>query len=249
MANIARRKLQDAPRIIGDERRSPYLEDALAEHAAVLRGDELLECSKWNLQGHPREVGLPGGDIDRRARQYQAPHLAGKPRRKRQRHPAALAQADEIDRRPELVHGDVEIGEIIVDGQEPHLRPGRAPVRDVDAADAALVERLDHAVAAGEIGDGRAMQGERGADEGGDAARAGGEIAQLHGAQFEAHSMGRGPGGLALPGRLRAGHDERGGNRLPDACRHQRRPREQAGRKLRRLRDFAVLLLLCHGRN
>ena len=62
-------------------------------------------------------IECAGADVDRRAGEHQPAHLAGKARRIDERHPAALAEADEVDRWPQLVDHHVEIGEVVVDAR------------------------------------------------------------------------------------------------------------------------------------
>jgi hypothetical protein len=71
---------------------------------------------------------LPCSEVDRSTREDQLSHLGREPRRIDQGHPAALAQANEIDAAADLVNQNVEIGEVGIDREEAHLGIGGAPV-------------------------------------------------------------------------------------------------------------------------
>jgi hypothetical protein len=92
--------------------RTPQAQCALTEEAAATEPDEFLEHRHRRARSEPRQAGSGSRDIDRRAGEDEFSHLAGKPSRIDERHPAALAEPDEIDRAVELVHRDVEIGQI-----------------------------------------------------------------------------------------------------------------------------------------
>ena len=95
--------------------RSPKLQGVLPEDAAAAEVDQFAKDGNRRVVRELRELGLAGGKIDRGACERQPCDFAGKTRRLDQRHPAALAQAEEIYPAPELIHQHVEIGEIIVD--------------------------------------------------------------------------------------------------------------------------------------
>src|SRR5712672_776601 len=113
--------------------RSPEPQGMISKKTAAAEIDQLLEDDQRRIAGDVRKLGVAGGEIDRGAGQHQLADLGGKARRIHQRHPAALTQADEIYRAAERVRQYVEIGEIVVDRQEAHVRTCRAPIRDKDA--------------------------------------------------------------------------------------------------------------------
>jgi hypothetical protein len=53
----------------------------------------------------------------------------------------------------QLIHRDIEVGQIVVDAEKPHFGSGGTPVRDMNPANAAVAERLDHAAAGCKIRD------------------------------------------------------------------------------------------------
>jgi hypothetical protein len=95
--------------------RSPELQGVLPEDAAAADVDQLAKDGNRRVVRELRKLGLAGGEIGRGACERQPRDLTGKARRVDQCHPAALAQAEEIDPASELIHQHVEIGEIIVD--------------------------------------------------------------------------------------------------------------------------------------
>jgi hypothetical protein len=194
---LARLDLQRRESVVGLQRRLPEVERAAAEHAAVAQPRQFVEqAERQAVRGgaNPRnaEVG-----IDRRGDQHQLAHLGGKARGIDQRHPAALAEPDQVDRRTQLVDRDIEIGEVAVDGKQPHVGGRGAPVGDEQAAAAIAPQCLDQAVAGRQVRDGGAMQGERRADQGRHALGRAREVAQLHGRHFQPDTVGRRPGKLA----------------------------------------------------
>ena len=142
---------------------------------------------------HVRELEFDG-DVDRRADQHQPPHLLREARGIEQRHPAALAETDQVERRPDLVDRDIEIGQIVVDGEIPHLRRSRAPVGEKDAIDAAALQRLDDAVAGREVGNQRTMLRVGRTDQRRRSAGPARKIAQAEGREVQRDAIGRGPG-------------------------------------------------------
>src|SRR5207244_10491092 len=112
--------------------RTPQAQCAVTEEAAATELDEFLEHRHRHARREPRQAGLGSRDIDRRASEDEFSYLAGKPSRIDERHPAALAEPDEIDGAVELVHRDIEIGQIAVDWQEAHFGRRRAPIGDMD---------------------------------------------------------------------------------------------------------------------
>ena len=95
--------------------RSPKLQRVLPEDAAATKIDQLAKDGNRRVVCELRKLGLAGGKIDRGACERQPFDLARKARRVNQRHPAALAETEEIHPAAELIHQYVEIGEIIVD--------------------------------------------------------------------------------------------------------------------------------------
>ena len=95
--------------------RSPKLQRVLPEDAAAAEIDQLAKDGNRCVVRELRKLGLAGGEIDRGACERQPCDFVRKTRRVDQRHPAALAQAEEIYPAPELIDQYIEIGEIIVD--------------------------------------------------------------------------------------------------------------------------------------
>ena len=95
--------------------RSPKLQRVPPEDAATAESDQLAKDGNRRVVGALRKLGLAGGEIDRGACERQPFDLARKARRVDQRHPAALAETEEIHPAAEVVHQYVEIGEIVVD--------------------------------------------------------------------------------------------------------------------------------------
>ena len=104
---------------------------------------------------HALDRAVAGVRVDRRPGENERVHLVGKPRRDHRRGPAALAKPDEIDPAAEVVDGDDQLLEVVVDVEVLHVLGGGLPVGQRDVADAAREQRLNQALAFVIVGDHR----------------------------------------------------------------------------------------------
>jgi hypothetical protein len=162
----------------------------------IAQAHDLVENGDRQVPGRQGKQRAAGLDVDGGTGHHQLADLGRKPRGVDQGHDSALAQPHQIDRRADLVDRDVELGQVVVDGEQAHVARGRAPVGDEDPRAAVAGERLHKAVAGGKVGEGGTVQGEGGANEGRHAGRRRREVAKLHGRQVEPHAIRRRPGRL-----------------------------------------------------
>ena len=69
-----------------------------------------------------------------------------------------------------MIDKDIEIGKIFVNSEKSHFSAGRAPIGHEQSLNSSIAERGNEAVSGGKIGNSGAMQRERCAQQGGDAA-------------------------------------------------------------------------------
>src|SRR5258705_1138067 len=69
-----------------------------------------------------------------------------------------------------MVDKDIEIGKIFINSEKSHFGAGRAPVGHEQSSNSSVTERGNETVSGSKIGNGRPMQRERCAEQGGDAA-------------------------------------------------------------------------------
>ena len=121
--------LQDLPQVLRSHRiHSPELQHFPPGNDAVANPDEFVKHRQRSCAGEIRQGGRRSRDIDRRAGQHQLADLGRKPRCVGKRHPAALAKTNQINRGADMIDEDVEVGEIIINAAETHLRRRRTPV-------------------------------------------------------------------------------------------------------------------------
>lgn len=102
-----------------------------------------------------------------------------------------------------MVDQHVEIGQIVIDSAEPHVGAGRAPIDHEQPINAGAAQRGNETVPGGEVGDSAAMQRQRCAQQGGDAAVDDSKIMEPDALQFEHRLAWR--GSLRLLRRVAAG--------------------------------------------
>ena len=90
-------------------------------------------------------MGAPG--------EHEGVDLVGKPRRQHGRHPAALAQADQVHPATQIVDRHHHFFEVVVDLQVFHVGRGRFPVGQRDVADPVGQQGFDQALALVVVGD------------------------------------------------------------------------------------------------
>ena len=139
---------------------------------------------------HALDRAVAGVRVDRRPGENERVHLFGKARRDHRRGPAALAKPNEIDPAAEVVDGDDQFFEVVVDVEVLHVVGGGLPIGQRDVADAVGEQRLDQALAFVIVGDLCPVAREGRIDKSWNPPRAP-VIAQSHGAQIEAHDIGR----------------------------------------------------------
>ena len=149
---VARLQLQGHVGIQGPHGRSPHVHRVPADDAAPAQVGALVEQREGQGPGRERKQGRRRVDVDGRGRENEPSHLVGKSRGVDHRHDAALAEPDQVDRTTDLVNRDVEVGEIVVDGQQAHIYGGGSPIGDEKPAAAVLCECLHQTVPRGEVG-------------------------------------------------------------------------------------------------
>ena len=92
---------------------------------------------------HALDRAVAGVRVDRRPGENERVHLFGKARRDHRRGPTALAKPDEIDLAAEVVDGDDQFFEVVVDVEVLHVVRGGLPIGQCDVADAVGEQRLD----------------------------------------------------------------------------------------------------------
>lgn len=97
-------------------------------------------------------------DVDGRADEDEASYLLRKACGVDERKPSALAESDEVERRADFVHGDIELGKKIVDPVKPGRRRRRGPFGDIEPRAAAAQQCVDETVVGREIRDLRVVQ-------------------------------------------------------------------------------------------
>ena len=102
---------------------------------------------------HALDRTVAGVRVDRRSGENERVHLVRKPRRHHRRGPPALAKPDKIDPAAEVVDGDDQLLEVVVDVEVLHVFGGGLPIGQRDVADAACEQRLDQALAFAIVGD------------------------------------------------------------------------------------------------
>ena len=107
---------------------SPELQHFPAGNDAVANLDEFIKHRQRSCAGEIRQGGRRSRDVDRRAGEHQLADLCRKSRCVHERHPASLAKANQINRGADMIDHDVEVGEIIVNAAETHLRGRGTPV-------------------------------------------------------------------------------------------------------------------------
>jgi hypothetical protein len=142
----------------GDGFDAPEFLHSPPRNQSVAKPHQLVKHRQWGRFSKPRQGGHRRRYIDRRAGEHQLAHLGREARRVDQRHPAALAQADQIGHAADLVDDDVELGEIIVDAEKTHFGGRRAPIGHEYPLQPGLTQRGNKAVAGGEIGHRRARR-------------------------------------------------------------------------------------------
>ena len=91
-----------------------------------------------------------------------------------------------------MIDKDVEVGKIFVDTEKSHVGAGGAPIGHEELFNSSSTERRDETVSGCEIGNSGAMQRERRAQQGGNAALDHGKVAKPHGVQLQRHFAWRG---------------------------------------------------------
>ena len=93
--------LQDLPQVLRSHRiHSPELQHFPPGNDAVANPDEFIKHRQRSCAGEIRQGGRRSRDVDRRAGEHQLADLGRKPRYVCERHPAALAKANQINRAP-----------------------------------------------------------------------------------------------------------------------------------------------------
>ena len=110
---------------------------------------------------HALDRPVAGVSVDRRSRKHERVYLVGEARRHHRRHPAALAETDEVHTSPKVVDRHDDLGEIIVDLQVLHVVGCGFPIGQRDVTDSVGQQRLDQALPLVVIGDHGRMPGVR----------------------------------------------------------------------------------------
>src|SRR6516225_4520841 len=130
---------------------APELEHFVAEYEPVAETDDLPKDLHCSAVGERRQHGGRSLGVDWSCSEHQFTNLARKPCGIDERHPSALTQADQIDRRANLIDEHIEVGQVIVDPEKSHVVRGRVPVGDKQVRHAGLAERGNKAMPGGEI--------------------------------------------------------------------------------------------------
>src|SRR6516225_4254443 len=130
---------------------APELEHFVAEYEPVTETHDLPKDLHCGAVGKCRQHGGGGLGVDWSRSEHQFTNLARKPSSIDERHPAALAQTDQIDRRANLIDEHIEVGQIIVDPEKSHVGRGRVPVGGKQVRHAGVAERGNKAMPSGEI--------------------------------------------------------------------------------------------------
>src|ERR1700730_11330522 len=115
---------------------------------------KLVKHPERNISDETGQLRFGGRNVDRRADKNQPSHLFWKTRGIDQCHPAALAKANQGDRRSEFVYRNIEVGKVVVDGKITCLRGCRPPIGDKYARQATLAQRLAYAMTRSKIRNG-----------------------------------------------------------------------------------------------
>lgn len=143
----------------------PRREHELAAHETAAGGDEFFELRHVEVVRHGPDRSRSGVSVDGRAGQHQTAHLLRVARGIHCQHPAALAQADQVNAPADVVHRDVDLGQVVVDVVVLHVLRRGFPVRDIDAGQTVLQQGLHQALPGGEVGNDRGMAGIRRIDD------------------------------------------------------------------------------------
>jgi hypothetical protein len=100
----------------------------LAPHQSVPEPDEILVSRHRSVMSHALDRAVAGVRVDRRPGENERVHLVGKTRRDHRRGPAALAKPDKIHPAAEVVDGDDQFFEVVVDVEVLHVVGRGLPV-------------------------------------------------------------------------------------------------------------------------
>src|SRR5258705_4970683 len=91
-----------------------------------------------------------------------------------------------------MIYKDIEIFKIFINSEKSHFGAGRAPVGHEQPSNSSITERGNKTVSGGKIGNSGAMQRERRAEQGGDAAFVHRELTQPDWLQLQRNRAWRG---------------------------------------------------------
>src|SRR5664279_4309057 len=129
--------------------------------------DYIVDQRFWRLLRPRRRDGRLRHHVDWRTGKHETPHLSRETRSVDQREPTTLAQADQIHRRSDVIHGDIEITKMTVDRAQLRLGGRGFPLDEIETGTSIGAQRFDKAVTRRQISDSRVVQGERRNDESG----------------------------------------------------------------------------------
>src|SRR5882724_4759956 len=115
---------------------------------------KLVKHPERNISDETGQLRFGGRNIDRRAGKNQPSHLFWKARGIDQCQPAALTQANQVDRRSKFVYRNIEVGKVVVDRKIACLWGCRPPIGDKHTRQATLAQRLDDAMTRSKIRNG-----------------------------------------------------------------------------------------------
>ena len=139
----------------------PEIEQSPAENQSISGSDHVVDHRFGRHPRFRRRERRLRHQVDWRTGKHEPPHLSSETCSVDQREPATLAQADQIHRRSDVIHGDIEITKIAVDRAQLCLGGRGFPLDEKEAGTSIGAQRFDQAVTRRQIGNSRVVQGER----------------------------------------------------------------------------------------
>ena len=143
----------------------PEFEQSPAENQSISGSDHVVDHRFGRYPRFRRRERRLRHQVDWRTGKHEPPHLSSETCSVDQREPATLAQADQIHRRSDVIHGDIEITKIAVDRAQLCLGGRGFPLDEKETGTSIAAQRFDQAVTRREIGNSCVVQGERRNDE------------------------------------------------------------------------------------
>ena len=136
----------------------PEIAQSPAENQSISSSDHVVDL---RFGRHPRQRRRDGRlrhQVNWRTGKHETPHLSSETRSVDQREPATLAQADQIHRWSDVIHGDIEITKMTVDRAQLRLCGRGFPLDEKETGTSIGAQRFDQAVPRGQIGDSRRVR-------------------------------------------------------------------------------------------